>query len=59
MQLIVSGMIGQSGFALRHAEMESEPIPGYKKFQLHLGVPNAMDVLLLVKAVTFKRVQVG
>ena len=53
MQLIVSGIIGQSGFALRHAEMESEPTPGYKKFQLHLGVPNAMDVLLLVKAVTF------
>ena len=59
MQLIVSGIIGQSEFVLRHAGMESGQTPGYREFQPYSGVPNAMDVLLLVKAVTFKRVQVG
>ena len=57
-QLIVNGMIGQSGHVLPHAEMEQELIPEQKKFSLHMAVKNVTDLLLSKKAVTFKCVQV-
>ena len=44
--------------ALRHVEEALGLTPARKKFPLHMGVMNVMDLLLLMKAVMFKNAQV-
>ena len=44
--------------ALRHVEEALGLTPARKKFPLNMGVMNVMDLLLLMKAVMFKNVQV-
>ena len=44
--------------ALRHVEEALGLTPAHKKSPLHMGVMNAMDLLLLMKAVMFKNVRV-
>ena len=44
--------------ALRHVEEALGLTPARKKFPLNMEVMNVMDLLLLMKAVTFKNVQV-
>ena len=44
--------------ALRHVEEDLGLTPEHKKFPLHMGVMNVMDLLLLMKAVMFKNAQV-
>ena len=44
--------------ALRNVEEALGPTPARKKFPLHMGVMNVMDLLLLMKAVMFKNAQV-
>ena len=44
--------------ALRHVEEALGLTPAHKKFPLHMGVMNVMDLLLLMKAVMFKNVRV-
>ena len=44
--------------ALRNVEEALGPTPAHKKFPLHMGVMNVMDLLLLMKAVMFKNVRV-
>ena len=44
--------------ALRHVEEDPGLTPEHKKFPLHMGVMNVMDLLLLMKAVMFKNAQV-
>ena len=58
LQLIVSGMIGKLVLALSHVEEDLELTRVRKKFQLHMGVMNAMELLLLMKAVMYKSAQV-
>ena len=44
--------------ALRHVEEALGLTTAHKKFPLHMGVMNVMDLLLLMKAVMFKNAQV-
>ena len=44
--------------ALRHVEEDLGLTPEHKKFPLHMGVMNVMDLRLLMKTVMFKNVRV-
>ena len=44
--------------ALKHVEEVLGPTPAHKRFPLNMEVTNVMDLLLLMKAVMFKNVQV-
>ena len=54
----MSGMIGKLVLALSHVEEDLELTRVPKKFQLHMGVMIAMELLLLMKAVMYKSAQV-
>ena len=58
-QLIVSGTTGQWAHALRHAEVALGLMFVHRRMQLYMEVKNVPELLLSLKAATFKSAQVS
>ena len=58
-QLIVSGTTGQLAHALKHAVVELGLMFVHRRMQLYMEVKNVPELLLSLKAATFKSAQVS